>query len=251
MARIKSRDDLIEYALRSLGKPVIEINVDESQLEDRADDALQIFQEYNSDAIVRTYVKYKVTAADVTNRYITIPDNLISVIRVLPIKTANGSSSSNMFSVEYQMHLNGMYDMRSPADLIQHEITKQYLALIDLQFNGLGQDIRFSRHANRLGIDTNWGSRIVADDYIVIEGYVVIDPEQFNDIYNDMFLKKLTTVLIKRQWGENLIKFEGMQLPGGVTLNGRAIYEDAVTELEKIQEDLQLRYELPPDFMVG
>jgi hypothetical protein len=251
MGYINTREDLIEYGLRALGKPVIEINVDSEQLEDRVEEALQIFREYNSDATIRTYFKYQITADDITNKFITVPDELISIVRVLPIGTSGGANKSSVFSIEYQMHLNNLYNLRSPSDLVQFEMTKQHLALIDMTINGMGQVIRFSRHANQLFIDASWSARIAVDDYIVIEGYVTLDPQEYTDVYNDMFLKKLIVILFKKQWGQNMIKFEGVQLPGGVTINGRAIYDDAVNELDKLTVDMQSRFEMPPDFFTG
>jgi hypothetical protein len=251
MGYISTREDLIEYGLRALGKPVVEINVDSVQLEDRIEEALQIYREYNSDATMRTYFRYQITAEDITNKYITLPDQLMSVVRVLPIGTSAGANRSSIFSIEYQMHLNNLYDLRAPSDLIQFEMTKQHLALIDMTINGMGQVISFSRNTNQLYIHTSWGSRIKEDDWIIVEGYITIDPQEYTDVYNDMFLKKLVVILFKKQWGQNMIKFEGVQLPGGVTINGRAIYDDAVNELDKLTVDMQSRFEMPPDWFVG
>ena len=144
-----------------------------------------------------------------------------------------------------------MYELRNPSNLIQYSMTKQYLALIDMQLNGMGQEIRFSRHMNRLHIDTSWGERIKENDWIVVEGYQTIDPEEFTDVYNDMTLKKLVIALFKRQWGQNLVKFEGVQMPGGVTLNGRQIYDDAMADIQKLEEEMQLKWEMPVDMFIG
>ena len=246
MAKPNSRQTLIDYALRALGAPVIEINVDEDQVEDRVDEAMQFYQEYHSDSIVRNYRKHQVTAEDVTNGYVTVPDSMIFVNNIFPI--GSSTSQSGIFSVDYQMHLNDMYNLRSPGGLIDYEMTKQYMAMIDLKVNGMSQRSSFSRHQNRLYVE---GDDLVEGIYIIVEGQEIIDPELFTTIYNDMLLKKYLVALIKRQWGANLIKFEGMVLPGGVTLNGRQIYDDAIADIEKIEETMQLTYEAPIDFFVG
>jgi hypothetical protein len=246
MAKPNSRQTLIDYALRALGAPVIEINVDEDQVEDRVDEAMQFYQEYHSDSIVRNYRKHLVTAEDVTNGYVTVPDSMIFVNNIFPIGAS--TSQSGIFSVDYQMHFNDMYNLRSPGGLIDYEMTKQYMAMIDLKVNGMSQRSSFSRHQNRLYVE---GDDLVEGIYIIVEGQEIIDPELFTTIYNDMLLKKYLVALIKRQWGANLIKFEGMVLPGGVTLNGRQIYDDAITDIEKIEETMQLTYEAPIDFFVG
>jgi hypothetical protein len=250
MPKPNSRQTLIDYCLRSLGEPVIEVNVDEDQVEDRIDEAIQFYQEYHSDAVVRVYRKHLVTAEDVANEYIELPDSLLFVNRIFPF---GGTSSSNggMFSIEYQLHLNDILDLRNVGSLITYEMTKRHLALIDRQINGMQQISTFSRHQNRLYVEADWSNKIGVGEYIIVEGYETIDPDAFNDVYNDRFLKKYATALIKRQWGLNLIKFEGMQLPGGVTLNGRQIYDDAIQDIEKIEEDMELTYSFPPDFFVG
>jgi hypothetical protein len=246
MAKPNSRQTLIDYALRAIGAPVIEINVDEDQVEDRVDEAMQFYQEYHSDSIVRNYRKHLVTAEDVTNGYVTVPDSMIFVNNIFPIGAS--TSQSGMFSVDYQMHFNDMYNLRNPGGLIDYEMTKQYMAMIDLKVNGMSQRSSFSRHQNRLYVE---GDDLEEGIYIIVEGHEVLDPETYTDIYNDMLLKKYLVALIKRQWGANLIKFEGMQMPGGVTLNGRQIYDDAISDIEKIEETMQLTYEAPTDFFVG
>ena len=249
MAKPNSREALIDYCMRSLGAPVIEINVDEDQVEDRIDEAIQFYQEYHSDAVVRVYRKHLVTAEDVTNKFIPLPEELLFVNRIFPFGSTSGTTG--MFSIEYQMHLNGIMDLRNVGSLINYEMTKRHMSLIDRQINGMQQISTFSRHQNRLYVEADWSDKIKEGEYIIVEGYEAIDPDAFNDVYNDRFLKKYATALIKRQWGLNLIKFEGMQLPGGVTLNGRQIYDDAIQDIEKIEEAMQLTYEMPPHFFVG
>lgn len=248
MAKPNSRESLINYCMRSLGAPVIEINVDEDQVEDRIDEAIQFYQEYHSDAVVRVYRKHIVTTDDVTNQYITLPNSLLFVNRIFPF---NSSSGSGMFSIDYQIHLNDIFDLKGHGSLLNYTMLKQHMSLMDQQINGMQQLSTFSRHQNRLYVEADWSDKISAGEYIIIEGYETVDPDAFNDVYNDRFLKKYATALIKRQWGLNLIKFEGMQLPGGVTLNGRQIYEDATQDIEKIEEAMESTYSFPPDFFVG
>jgi hypothetical protein len=249
MAKPNSRQTLIEYCLRALGAPVIEINIDDDQISDRIDEALQFYQEYHSDAAIRTYVKHQITSTDITNEYITLPEALLFVQRVFPISGVN--STSNMFSISYQISLNDLYGLRNPGDLIQYQMTRSYMSLLDMEFNGLGQTIRFNRHMNRLFIEVLWGDKIKVGDYVIIEGYIINDPDTFTDIYNDMFLKRYCTALLKKQWGANLIKFEGLQLPGGVTLNGRQIFDDAMADIDKMETEIESKFAFPPDFYVG
>jgi hypothetical protein len=248
MAKPASRQELADYCLRALGAPVLEINIDEDQIEDRIDEALQFYQEYHSDAVVRTFIKHQVTEADYTNNYITLPDQLISVLRVLNLATGD---AADMFSVKYQLFLNDLYGLRNPESLVNYEMTKQYMNAIELVLTGNSQQITFTRHMNRLSIQDDWKTLVKVGQYIIIEGYQTIDPNTYTDVYNDMLLKKYLTALMKRQWGINLLKFEGMQLPGGVTINGRAIYEDALNDIEKIETDFDSKYQMPPDFFMG
>ena len=247
---ITSRQELVDYALRRLGAPVIEINVDDDQLDDRIDEAIQFYREYHSDAIVESYHKHQITAEDVTNGYVTIPEELTVVKRILPVNTAN--NGGGMFNVNYQMALNDMWSLNGGmvGNIASYTATKSYIDMVNNMINGFPTS-RFSRHMNRVFIDTDWGVDIQEGDYIIVEGSTTIDPETYTDIYNDMFLKQYVTALIKEQWGQNMSKFEGMQLPGGVTISGRQILEEARLDLEKIKEEMQLRYEMPVDFMIG
>ena len=251
MATVNSRDTLIDYCKRRLGEPVIEVNLDEDQISDRIDEALEYFQEFHSDATFRTYIKHQVTDDDLTNNYITVPSSVHVVTRLLPLSNSI-NNSSNMFSVKYQMMLNDIADLQNFAgDLAYYNQMQQYLTLIDMQLNGKPL-VQFQRHQHRLHIlgDLNDGD-ISKDDYIILEVYQIVDPNSFTSVYNDKFVKAYTTSLMKQQWGQNLIKFEGMQLPGGVSINGRQIYDDASQEIEKLREELRLEHEMPPDFFVG
>lgn len=251
MAVINSRDTLADYCKRNLGEPVIEVNIDEDQVSDRIDEALEVFREFHSDATHRTYLKHQVTQDDLDNNFITVPDSVHIVSRLLPLSNSI-NSSTNMFSVKYQMMLNDIADLQNFAgDLAYYNQMQQYLNLIDMQLNGKPL-VQFSRHQHRLHIlgDLNDGD-IKKDEFIILEVYQIIDPNSFTSVFNDKFVKEYTTQLFKRQWGTNLIKFEGMQLPGGVQINGRQLYDDAVQELQRLREEIRLEHEMPPDFFMG
>jgi hypothetical protein len=253
MAKPTNREQLIQYCLRNLGEPVKEVNVSDDQIEDRIDEAIQFYQEYHSDAVKRVFVKHQVTAEDIENKYFTLADALVSVFRVFPV-TAASFGGTDMFSVKYQMYMNDMMGLRNgnAGGLLEYEMTKQYMNLIDMTVNGMSQQITFSRHMNRLTIEADWNEIGLKEGiFIILEGYQTIDPNAYPDVYNDMMLKKYATALIKRQWGQNLLAFEGMQLPGGITINGRAIYDDAKEEITKIEEEFDMKYSFPPDFFVG
>lgn len=251
MANPSSRSTLIDYCKRRLGDPVVEINVDEDQLEDRVDEALQYYQEYHSDATLRTYLKHLVTADDVTNEYIPLNSNITYVGKLFPL-ASNFNQGRNFFDIKYQMMLNDMSSLiHFAGDLAYYEQMQQYLSLLDMKLNGHPQ-VQFSRRENRLYIFGDFADGdIKAGDYIVAEVYQILDPNSTTSIYNDMWLKEYTTALIKQQWGQNLIKFEGMQLPGGVIINGRQLYDDATSELERLRESIRLEHEMPADFFVG
>ena len=248
MAKPASRRELADYCLRALGAPVVEINIDDDQLGDRIDEALQFYQEYHADATIRRYRKHTITGTDVTNQYIEIPETFLSVTRVLPFDVVAGGAGE--FNVEYQIMLNDIYDLQGPGSVLHYAMSQQHLALVDQIFDGKDQTVRFARHMNRLFIETRWGTDLIAGKFVIIEGYETINPGDFSNVYNDMFLKRYLTALIKRQWGTNIKKFEGMQLPGGVTINGQQIFDEANEEIQRIEEEMQSRYEMPPmDFM--
>ena len=251
MANPTSRATLIDYCKRRLGDPVIEINVDEDQLEDRVDEALQYYQEYHSEATVRTYLKHLVTADDVSNEYISLSSNILFVSKLFPV-SSSFNSSFNFFDIKYQMMLNDIADLQNFAgDLAYYEQMQQYLSLLDIKLNGHPQ-VQFSRKQNRLYIFGDFeDDDIKAGEYIVAEVYQIVDPDTHTSVYNDMWVKEYTTALIKQQWGANLIKFEGLQLPGGVVLNGRQIFDDATTDIDKLRETIRMEHEMPPDFFVG
>jgi hypothetical protein len=250
MAQPATRQQLKDYALRRLGDPVIEINVDDSQVEDRLDDALQFFAEYHFDGVQKQFYKHQLTSDDITNEYIdmnNVDSSVISVTRIFE----QGNNSSNMFDVRYQMALNDFYGLRTGmGNMAQYDITKRHLALIQ-QMLDPEKAVRFSRVTNKLLIDTNWTEQFTAGDFVVIEAYSILDPTVYTEIYNDRLLKQYITALIKRQWGMNLSKFQNITLPGGLSYNGSELYSQGQEEITKIEEEVQLKYELPTDFMVG
>ena len=247
MAKPNTRATLQEYCLRSLGSPVIEVNVDDDQIEDRTDDALQFYQEYHSDGVIREYIKHELTAADITNNYITLNDSVTSVVRMLKI---NATAGSSLFDMGYHMRQNDIFLLQGLSTQMQeYEMSQQKLSLVDHRLNSQ-EHIRFSRHMNRIHMDEGYGG-LVAGEFIVLEVYSIIDPSTYTDVFNDHFLKKYLTALIKRQWGANMMKFEGFQLPGGITLNGRQMFDDAIEEIKELEEECRLAWMTPDNFIMG
>jgi len=267
MAQPSTRAQLKEYCLRRLGKPVLEINVDDDQIEDLIDDAIQYFHERHFDGIERMFLKHQFTAADVTrftssnttttvgtttweerNNYIVVPDHVIGINNIFGVKGSN--IRSNLFGLEYQLFLNDLYQFGS-VDILSYYMTKSYLETLDMVLNnGSFIPYRYNRRRDRLYIDTD-SKQIDEGEYVIIDCYRVLDPTTNSQIYNDPFLKRYLTSLIKRQWGQNLIKFQGAQLPGGITMNGRQLYDDAIAEVEKIEIEMRSSYELPALDMIG
>lgn len=247
MAAVTTREELRDYCLRRLGSPVIEINVDDEQIEDRLDDAFQFYREYHYDAVEMVYLKHQITANNLINGYVELSDMVVGVNRVLPF--TNKTTGNNLFSLQYQILINDLYSLMS-TDLIYYSQVKSHIELLSQVLSGV-KPVRFNRHMNRLYVDMSWDDNLDAGDYVIIEAYRILDPDVYRDVYNDMFLKKYATALIKRQWGENLKKFSGVELPGGVTINADKIYEDALSEIAKIEEEMQDRFELPTDFFTG
>jgi len=318
---LASRQDLIDYCLRRLGFPVIEINVDDDQIEDRIDDAIQFWQEYHFDGSEKAYVKRQLTGSsgilsaslannftvgetitgatsgakakvvstsgneiivdnvsgtfttsesisgdqsgysantsaanaytkgDLENGYIPIGDNILGVTKLFKFGTVYGAKSDGLFDVDYQFALNDMYNLLS-ADLTYYSMVKTHMSTLESIFVS-DRQIRFNRKTNRLYLDTDMDKTFNVGDYVIAEGYALVSGTEYTEVYNDMWLKKYATSLIKRQWGENMKKFGGIQLPGGVILNGDQIFQEAVAEIQQVEEEMQLKYELPPSFMVG
>ena len=248
MAKPTNKTTFIDYCLRALGAPVIEINVDEDQLDDRVEEALQFYQEYHSDAIEKVFLKHLVTQDDIDNGYIPITELISNVIRVFPF---NDSQSGGMFDVKYQMHLNDVFSLGYMGSLAEYEMSQQYLSLLDMILDNGEKHVEFNKHKNQLRIDMDWSKEVAVGNFIIVECYRVLDPEVYTDVWNDYYLKKYAIALIKRQWGANLSKFEGMVMPGGVTFNGRQLFDDANEEIQKLEEEVRLNWEMPVDFYTG
>ncbi len=248
MALPTTRQELADYCKRRLGYPVITINIDDDQLSDRIDDALQFYAEFHTDGVFQHYRKHTVTQEDIDNMYITMPDDVLFVTRILPFT----SHTRNMFSIEYQMHLNDVFDLRNGGSLVTYTMMKQYMELIHSTFDrSYAQQIRFNRIMNKLYVDAKWGIDLRLGDILVFEVYSTINPEEYVKVYNDMFLKRYLTALIKQNWSVGLKKFEGMQLPGGVTMNGQQLYDEAQAEIEKLEEEIYSKYSVPPIGFIG
>src|SRR6056300_1548789 len=268
MATPATREQLKQYCLRTLGKPVIEINVDDDQLEDRIDEALQYYAQYHYDGIRRTYLKYQYTQADkdrITgnssetatknsvstswsegNNYLVVPESVISVINIFPF---SDKGNLNLFDVRYQLRLNDLYDFSSTS-IINYDLVLRHLDFLDHVLVG-EKPIRFNQHDNRLYIDMDWTNDLTTDEYLVIECYRKLDPSTYTDVWNDIYLKRYTTALFKKQWGANLSKFGGVAMIGGVTLNGQQIYSEAQEDINKLEQEIRSTYELNPAMMIG
>jgi len=281
MSKPSSKQGLIDYCLRRLGAPVLEINVADEQIDDLVDDALQYFQERHFDGVERMYLKYQLSQADIdrgssgntvgvgivtttgtstnisglgsitsnfyeSSNFIQVPESVIGIEKVFKFDTS--SISGGMFSIKYQLFLNDLYYFNS-VDLLQYSMVKSYLEDIDFLLT-TDKQIRFNKRQNRMYLDIDWGAQQVGD-YIVIDCYRILDPNSFTEVYNDSFLKVYLSSLIKRQWGQNLIKFRGVKLAGGTELNGRELYDDAEKELESLRQRMATEYELPPYDFIG
>lgn len=319
MASPSSRQELIDYCLRALGHPVIEVNVDDDQLEDRVDEAFQFYRDYHYDAVEAVYLKEQIVASTLQitginaanfsvgekitgassgattyvhagfvsnkvyvkntsgtftagetitgsqsgttavfssitlgnfdNKYVTLNDSVLSVVRTLPLSSR--SNSISFFDAKYQLMLNNIQSLTN-TDIQYYTMLKMHINLINDLMTGQ-KPVRFNRHMNRLYIDLSWGDGgdLAIGDYVIIEAYRMLDPNTYTDVYNDYFLLSYTTALIKRQWGINLKKFEGVQLPGGVTMNGQKIFDEAMEEIKQLKEDAKSEWQLPVDFFVG
>ncbi len=257
MAKINNRNDFRDYVLRRLGYPVIEINVDDDQIEDRIDDGLQLFREYAADGQLRVFQPVLITQAMVDAKSIdlntalpAVANRILDVVKVFMI--GDSTSNVNFFDIKYQMRLNDLADLATGVgDLAYYEHMQQYLSMIDLKLTGQPQ-IQFSRHSGTLFIsgDLRDGGDIKVGDYIMLEMFVE-EAESVGGVYNNLFMKNYVTAILKKQWGENISKFEGMTLPGGVTLNGRQLIDDAKEEIEREIEKLRNEYDNPPNFFVG
>jgi len=244
---VTSRQTLIDYCLRALGEPVIEINIDDQQVEDRVDDAIEYFRLYHYDGIEKVYLKHQITQQDIDNQYFEVNDLIYGVTRVFPVASGT-STSKSIFDLQYQLRLNDLYDLSSTSILYYTQVMS-HLALLDLTLNG--QPLyRFNRLNNRLYIDTDWQNKMAIGSYILVECYRALDPASAPKLYNENWLKHYTTALIKRQWATNLKKFSGMQLPGGVTIDGDKLYLEAQAEIKELEDDI-MNKSAPLSFSMG
>ena len=271
MAIPTSRSTFKDYCLRALGFGVIDINVSDDQVDDRIDEALQYFAQYHYDGVEKMYLKYQITQDDIDRaasndtttatdtvdsnitatfkegkNFIPMPSSVVSVIQIFPF---DDQTTNNMFDIRYQLRLNDLYDFSSTS-IIHYQMTMQQLDFLSHILVG-EKPIRFNQHQNRLFLDMDFANDIDVGEFLIIECYRKIDPATYTDIFDDIYLKRYATALIKRQWGVNLSKFQGVQLLGGVEMNGEAIYSQAQEELQKLEEDIQLAFETPIDYMVG
>jgi hypothetical protein len=252
MAKPASRQELKDYALRSLGFPVVEINVDDDQLEDRIDEALGMYQQFHYDGTEKIYYAYQVTANNIANKYFDIPTGVVGVTRVFPLtgtSTSTSGGSFNMFDLTYQLRLNELFDFTS-ADYVYFELAMQHIRTLEMLFIG-EKPIRFNRTSDKIYVDLKWDRDVIAGKYVVFEAYRVLDPETYTKIWSEPWLKDYVTALFKRQWGNNLKKFGGVQLPGGIVLNGQQIFSEAMDEVKELEEQLRSTYEEPPEFFMG
>ena len=268
MAKPTSKAELKEYALRRLGKPVLEINVSDDQCDDAIDYTLQKFQQFHYDGAERVYLKHKVTQADLDrnaatndtqttstagnstwlerNSYIEIPQHILSVEGLFSF---TDKGTANMFDIRYQMRLNDLYDFTS-TQFYHYYMIQQHLGSIDFLLEGL-KPTRYQAVQDRLYLDMDWSTDVQLDTYIVIKAWRAIDPTTWTEIYDAMWVKDYAAAKIKKQWGTNMTKFQNVQMPGGVTLNGEMIYNDAVQELKDLDEQLRTEWETPPLDMIG
>ena len=271
MSKPSTRQQLIDYSLRKLGFPVLEINVDDDQIDDLVDDALQYFQERHFDGVERVFLKHELTEANLetirtgittttatsgigvtnpsfteTQNFLKLPDHVLGVEKVF--KMDQSTISSGLFNIKYQIFLNDLY-YYGALDLMNYAMVKTYLEDLSRLITPDVQ-LRFNKRKHRLYMDIDW-EQVSNDTFLIIDCYRLVDPANASDVYNDWWLKRYLVATIKKQWGQNLMKFQGVMLPGGVSLNGRQIFDDAVREIEQIEYELKTEYELPPLDLIG
>ena len=256
MATITTREEFKAYCLRRLGAPVIEINIDDAQVEDRIDDAIQYWQDYHFDGLQKFYYIKRITQTEINQKYINLTDvrdssnnslEIIGITRVFPI--TDSQVTVNMFDLRYQLRLHELYDFTS-ASYVNYTMTQQHIRSLELMFSG-EVPIRFQRHMQRLFIDWGWSYPNTTNTVVIAECYGSINPDVYTRVWNDRWMKEYTTALIKRTWGNNLKKFSGLMLPGGVTMNGDKIYEEAVAEIEKLEGEMQTEYGAPLEMFMN
>lgn len=238
MSAPATREEFKNYCLRKLGSPVVQINVDDEQVEDRIDEALYFYQEHHYDGTERVLIQHQVTAQDKSNEYITLPDAVIGVSRVLDL--GQSYQSSNLFNIRYQIHLNDLFDL-SAASYVPYTMAMTHISNIEEIFVGK-KPIDYNRHINRLKIYMDWQNDVAAGEYVIVDAYQITDPNVYASVWGDRWLQRYATALIKKQWGNNLKKYNGMRLPGGVDFNGQQIYDEADAEIKEIEENVINNY---------
>jgi len=244
---VSSKDQLKDYCLRRLGAPVIEINVDDDQVDDRINDALKFYWDYHFEGSEKQYYKYgPITSQDVANRYITLPQNIIGAVRVFPIGQA--LSTNNLFNIRYQIALNDLYDLTATT-MVPYYMAMQHIQFLEQLLVGENA-IRYNRVNNILYIDMDWHI-VSVGQYFIIECYQVVDPDTYTSAWSDRWLQRYATAMIKQQWGTNLSKYTGVALPGGLKFNGAQIYKEATDEIAALEKEMINSYSFPPDIMIG
>lgn len=246
MAIPSTRDQFKEYCLRKLGKPVIEINVDDDQVDDRLDEALRYYWDYHFDGSEKVYYKQQITEEHKTNKYITLPENIIGAVNIFDLGSALGTN--NLFNIRYQIALNDLYTLTS-VSMVPYFMALQHIQFLEYLLVGK-QPLRYNRHVNKLYVDMDW-NRLNVGDYLIVEAYQVVDPTVYSDVWGDRWLARYATCLIKQQWGENMKKFQGMKLPGGLEFNGQKIYDEAVNERTMLEKEMIISYSLPVTDLIG
>lgn len=246
MALPTTREEFKQYCLRRVGAPVTQINVDEDQIQDRIDDALNLYWDVHFDGSEKMYYKALITQEVINNRYITMPDNIIGAVNIFPI--GSSLSTNNLFNIRYQIALNDLYDLTATT-MVPYYMAMQHIQLLEQLLVGQ-QPIRYNRRFNRVYVDMDWG-KCPAGTYVVVEAYQIVDPEEYPKVWKDRWLLKYATQLIKQQWGENLIKFQGVALPGGAQFNGEKIYNDATQELQAMEDSMLKGFSAPPQMFMG
>lgn len=243
----QNKEELKDFCLRQLGYPVVQVNVDDVQVEDAVELAFEYWNEFHFNGTERTYLKHQMTSTDMTNQYVQIADNVIGCTRIFPVGGTNLAMS--FFDLRYQLRLNDLWDLSSTS-YTNYAMTMQHMRTLDMLFSG-EQPIGFNRLTNKLYIHWAWGDDIKEGEWIVVEATIVTDPDTYTKVWNDRMLKKLSTAYVKKQWGANMKKYQGVQLVGGITMNGQTIFDEAVNEIKEIEGEIRNTYEAPPGFLVG
>lgn len=244
---VASREDLKQYALRALGAPLVDIDITDEQMDDRIDEALDFFREYYFDGIEKMLLKYQLTQTDIDNQYITIPDHVWGITRIFPLANT-AAVEPNIFDLQYQLRMNDLRDLTSTS-LIYYYQVMTHLSLIDFLLSK-GKQIRFNRNTDKMYIDCNWSTTFLPDSWIIIEGYSALDPTVATKFWNNRIFKNYVTALFKRQWAAPLKKYQNISLPGGITVNGQELFDEANAEIKEIETDL-IENSSPLEFYQG